>query len=67
MATADIAATPLTDIEHRGQLRRAVIASTLGTTIEWYLERRSRTDWIWRCGWRQNPRMSARPPPRPIG
>ena len=36
MATADIAAAPLTDIEHRGQLRRAVIASTVGTTIEWY-------------------------------
>ncbi|HJT16773.1 MAG TPA: MFS transporter, partial [Thermoanaerobaculia bacterium] len=25
-----------TDIEHRRQLRRAVIASTVGTTIEWY-------------------------------
>jgi hypothetical protein len=36
MATADIAAAPLSDIEHRGQLRRAVIASTVGTTIEWY-------------------------------
>jgi MFS family permease len=36
MATADIAATPVADIEHRGQLRRAVIASTVGTTIEWY-------------------------------
>jgi hypothetical protein len=34
MATADIAAASLTDIEHRGQLRRAVIASTVGTTIE---------------------------------
>jgi MFS family permease len=36
MATAEIAAVPLTDIEHRAQLRRAVIASTVGTTIEWY-------------------------------
>ena len=36
MATADIAAASLTDIKHRGQLRRAVIASTVGTTIEWY-------------------------------
>jgi MFS family permease len=36
MATADIAAVPLTDFEHRTQLRRAVIASTVGTTIEWY-------------------------------
>jgi len=37
MATAEIAAAaPLSDIEHRGQLRRAVIASTVGTTIEWY-------------------------------
>jgi MFS family permease len=36
MATADIAAVPVTDLEHRRQLRRAVIASTVGTTIEWY-------------------------------
>ena len=36
MATADIAAAPLTDLAHRSQLRRAVIASTVGTTIEWY-------------------------------
>ncbi len=26
----------LTDAEHRTQLRRAVLASTIGTTIEWY-------------------------------
>ncbi|HEY1411103.1 MAG TPA: MFS transporter [Rhodopila sp.] len=26
----------LTDTEHRAQLRRAVLASTIGTTIEWY-------------------------------
>jgi MFS family permease len=36
MAIADIVAVPLADIEHRTQLRRAVIASTVGTTIEWY-------------------------------
>ncbi len=36
MTTADVAAVPLSDIEHRGHLRRAVIASTVGTTIEWY-------------------------------
>src|SRR5437016_7968435 len=36
MAVADIVAIPLTDAEHRAQLRRAVIASTVGTTIEWY-------------------------------
>src|SRR5713226_7878227 len=30
-------ATPvLSDVEHRTQLRRAVIAATVGTTIEWY-------------------------------
>ncbi|HET6184635.1 MAG TPA: MFS transporter [Acetobacteraceae bacterium] len=29
-------ATPLSDSAHRSQLRRAVIASTVGTTIEWY-------------------------------
>ena len=28
--------TPLTDAEHSAQLRKAVIASTIGTTIEWY-------------------------------
>ncbi len=26
----------LSDSDHRKQLRRAVIASTIGTTIEWY-------------------------------
>jgi MFS family permease len=36
MATADIAAVPLSDTEHDSQLRRAVIASTIGTVIEWY-------------------------------
>jgi MFS family permease len=35
MAT-DIAATGLSDVNRRSQLRRAVIASTIGTTIEWY-------------------------------
>jgi hypothetical protein len=34
MATADIAAAPLTDLAHRSQLRRAVIASTVGTTTD---------------------------------
>jgi metabolite-proton symporter len=36
MTTMGIAATSLTDAEHRVQLRRAVIASTIGTAIEWY-------------------------------
>jgi len=36
LASADIAATRLSDAEHRSQLRRAVLASTVGTTIEWY-------------------------------
>jgi MFS family permease len=36
MTTMDIAAAPLSLTEHRAQLRRAVIASTVGTTIEWY-------------------------------
>jgi len=36
MTTADIAATPISDVDHRAQLRRAVLASTVGTTIEWY-------------------------------
>jgi MFS family permease len=36
MTVADIAAAPLSDFDHRNQLRRAVVASTIGTTIEWY-------------------------------
>ena len=28
--------SPLSEADHRAQLRRAVIASTVGTTIEWY-------------------------------
>jgi MFS family permease len=38
MATSPLvtAATPLSDTEHRTQLRRAVVAATVGTTIEWY-------------------------------
>ncbi|HEY1746443.1 MAG TPA: MFS transporter [Xanthobacteraceae bacterium] len=36
MAIATTATGPLPDAEHSSQLRRAVIASTIGTTIEWY-------------------------------
>ena len=36
MTVAGIATSPLSELEHRVQLRRAVIASTIGTTIEWY-------------------------------
>ncbi len=36
MTASEIAARPLPELEHRRQLRRAVIASTIGTTIEWY-------------------------------
>jgi MFS family permease len=37
MTAIELAATPaLSETEHRAQLRRAVIASTVGTTIEWY-------------------------------
>src|SRR5712672_2190398 len=36
MATSDISTPALQDAEHQRQLRRAVIASTVGTTIEWY-------------------------------
>jgi MFS family permease len=35
VATAS-AHVPLPEAEHRAQLRKAVIASTIGTTIEWY-------------------------------
>src|SRR6201981_2229336 len=36
MTAAGVATSPLSELEHRVQLRRAVIASTIGTTIEWY-------------------------------
>src|ERR1700738_5710797 len=37
MATLALtAASPLSESEHQVQLRRAVIASTIGTVIEWY-------------------------------
>jgi metabolite-proton symporter len=36
MTTVDPHAIPLTPSEHQIQLRRAVIASTIGTAIEWY-------------------------------
>src|SRR5438876_4318151 len=36
MTTADSATDGLSAPEHRAQLRRALIASTVGTTIEWY-------------------------------
>lgn len=36
MATLSLDATQLTASEHQRQLRRAVIASTVGTAIEWY-------------------------------
>jgi metabolite-proton symporter len=36
MATLDINVVPLTPSDHQVQLRRAVIASTIGTAIEWY-------------------------------
>src|SRR5260370_32512829 len=36
MTTADITASGLSETEHGRQLRRAIIASTVGTTIEWY-------------------------------
>ena len=36
MTTADIAHPGISDADHRQQLRRALIASTVGTTIEWY-------------------------------
>jgi MFS family permease len=36
MAVAEVLSGSLTDPAHRSQLRRAVVASTVGTTIEWY-------------------------------
>ncbi|HJU17359.1 MAG TPA: MFS transporter [Stellaceae bacterium] len=36
MAIVETFPGPLSEAEHRAQLRKAVIASTIGTTIEWY-------------------------------
>jgi len=36
MTAIDTPANRLSETEHRAQLRRALIASTVGTTIEWY-------------------------------
>ena len=36
MTAADIGVAPLSESDHRKELRKAVIASTVGTTIEWY-------------------------------
>ncbi|HEU0216977.1 MAG TPA: MFS transporter [Stellaceae bacterium] len=36
MTAADITLAGLSESDHRAQLRKAVIASTIGTTIEWY-------------------------------
>ena len=36
MTSIGIASHPLSESDHRAQLRRAVIASTVGTTIELY-------------------------------
>ena len=36
MAATAISYGNLSDAEHRTQLRRALVASTVGTTIEWY-------------------------------
>src|SRR6516162_7190832 len=36
MTALDITASGLSETEHSRQLRRALVASTVGTTIEWY-------------------------------
>jgi MFS family permease len=36
MTVTTMAPGPMTEVEHQSALRRAVIASTVGTTIEWY-------------------------------
>jgi len=36
MTATTIALGPMSEVEHQSALRRAVIASTVGTTIEWY-------------------------------
>jgi hypothetical protein len=34
--TTTMAVGPMSEVDHQSALRRAVIASTVGTTIEWY-------------------------------
>src|SRR5438046_1311737 len=36
MTAGDLTVPGISEAEHRSQLRRALIASTVGTTIEWY-------------------------------
>src|SRR5438552_12101317 len=36
MASADLTHAGISDSEHKVQLRRAVVAATIGTAIEWY-------------------------------
>jgi len=36
MTATTIALGPMSEVEHQSALRRAVIASTVGTTVEWY-------------------------------
>ena len=36
MTTVDVVSGSLSEADHHTQLRRAIIASTIGTTIEWY-------------------------------
>ena len=36
MATVEVVTAALSESEHRKQLRRAIVASTVGTAIEWY-------------------------------
>src|ERR1700724_1424771 len=36
MASSDISGRSFSELDHRAHLRRAMIASTVGTTIEWY-------------------------------
>ena len=35
MAVTEFGAAGLSELDQRSQLRRAVVASTIGTTIEW--------------------------------
>ena len=36
MTTSEYVSSSLSETDHRTQLTRAMIASTVGTTIEWY-------------------------------
>ena len=59
MAVAEVLSGPQPESFHRAQLRRAIIASTVGTTIEWYDFLLSPASYSPSCSFRNPTRWSA--------